>query len=92
MDIKTNAGYILTDTVTIGESTFVLGIHESAPAQFVTWQCKNNDYFWGNYFTDRISAVKNLCERALNEAKHLEFVQKDIPQKYDKIKSKGLER
>jgi len=92
MDIKTNSGYILSDTVTIGETTFVLGTHEIEPSLFVTWQCNKNGYFWEHYFTDRISAVKNLCERALNEAKHLEFVQKDIPQKHDKIKSQNLER
>lgn len=90
MEVKTNAGYILTDIVTVGESNFVLGKHATAPAQFVTWQCKNNDFFWGNYFTDRLSAVKDFCQRALDEAKNLESNQKNIINKQNK--SKKLER
>jgi hypothetical protein len=92
MDIKTNAGYILTDTVTVGESNFVLGVHGTAPSQFVTWQCKDDDYFWGHYFSDRLTAVKDLCQRALDEAKYLEPAQKDIISTQNKIKSKDLER
>ena len=50
MEIRTNAGYIITDSVHIGESEFVIGISSSArETQFVTWECKNKDnYFWGH--------------------------------------------
>lgn len=31
MDIRTNAGYIITDCVHIGENEFVLGVHSKRP-------------------------------------------------------------
>jgi len=92
MDIKTNAGYIISDSITVGESTFVLGVHATSPSQFVTWQCKNDDFFWGHYSSDRLSATKDLCERALDEAKYLESIQKGIAERQKKTKVKDLER
>ena len=66
-----NAGYIITDAVHVGETEFVLGVHSEAPFQFVTWACKGgNDYFWGHYHSDLLSATKDLLERATQE---LEF-------------------
>ena len=48
MNIRINAGYIITDSIHVGETEFVLGVHSTAPSQFVTWACKNGtDYFWG---------------------------------------------
>ena len=38
MDIRTNAGYIITDCVHIGETEFVLGVHANHPDMFVTWE------------------------------------------------------
>ena len=40
MSIRINAGYILTDSVHVGEMEFVMGVHSKAPSQFVTWACK----------------------------------------------------
>lgn len=71
MEIRTNAGFIITDSIHIGNSEFVIGVHTTAPNSFVTWQCRNgNDYFWGHYFEDRQSAERNLLERA---GKELEY-------------------
>ncbi len=71
MNIRMNAGYIITDSVHVGEAEFVLGVHSTAPKQFVTWTCKGgNDYFWGHYHSDLLSATKDLLERATQE---LEF-------------------
>ena len=49
MDIRTNAGYIITDCVHIGENEFVLGVHSKHPDMFVTWEYskENDSYFWG---------------------------------------------
>ncbi|WP_322172935.1 hypothetical protein [Acutalibacter caecimuris] len=66
-----NAGYIITDSVHVGEVEFVLGVHSTAPKQFVTWTCKDGkDYYWGHYHSDLLSATKDLLERATQE---LEF-------------------
>ena len=66
-----NAGYIITDSVHVGEVEFVLGVHSTAPKQFVTWTCTDGqDYYWGHYHSDLLSATKDLLERATQE---LEF-------------------
>lgn len=77
MDWRKNEGYIITNQLTVGSNEFVLGVHEAAPNQFVTWQCKDGkDYFWGHYYTDLLSAQKDFCTRALDEIKHLERMKK----------------
>ena len=43
MDYRENAGYIITDSCHVGDSEFVLGVHLTAPQQFVTWKCSNRD-------------------------------------------------
>jgi len=71
MNFRMNAGYIITDSIRVGEMEFVLGVHSTAAHQFVTWACKGgNDYFWGHYHSDLLSATKDLLERATQE---LEF-------------------
>ena len=57
MDYRENAGYIITDSCHVGDSEFVLGVHLTAPQQFVTWKCSNRtDYDWGHYFSDLFRA------------------------------------
>jgi len=74
MEQRTNIGYRITDTIHVGNAEFVLGVHETDPNRFVTWECKNrNDYFWGHYFTRRDDAVKDLVDRANRE---IEFREK----------------
>lgn len=65
MDLRMNAGYIITDSIHVGDTEFVLGVSSTTPSQFVTWECRaGSDYFWGHYFSDRIAATRNLLERA----------------------------
>ena len=68
MEMRTNAGYTITDSVHIGKAEFVIGEMPNAPAPFVTWECKNgNNYFWGHYFSTRQAAERDLLERAGQE-------------------------
>ena len=61
---RVNAGYTITDSVTVGNSEIVIGEHPTAPAKYVCWYCKNgSDYFWGRYTNDRNEALRKLCER-----------------------------
>lgn len=70
MNIRMNAGYIITDSIHVGEMEFVLGVHSTAANQFVTWACKDgNNYFWGHYFDDLMAATKDLIDRAEQEVK-----------------------
>ena len=68
MTQRTNAGYTITDTVTIGNTEFVIGKNNAMPPMFVTWACKGgNDYFWGHYMETREAAERDLLDRAAIE-------------------------
>ena len=89
MDIRMNAGYIITSSVHVGESEFVLGVHAKAPGQFVTWKCSDGtDYHWGHYFSDQFAAEKDLVSRAQEE---IEFL-KERPAKTKPHSEKERER
>lgn len=69
MDQRINAGYVITDSIHIGNSEFVLGVSDrQQPAMFVTWECTGgNNYFWGHYHDDLLKAKKDLLDRAGQE-------------------------
>ena len=65
---RVNAGYTITDSVTVGSNEFVIGEHPTAPEKYVCWCCKDgNNYYWGRYTNDRNEALQTLCERVQNE-------------------------
>ena len=68
-EIRMNAGYIITDSVFIGETEFVIGVNSTAHGtMFVTWECKDRDnFFWGHYMSSRRAAEQDLLDRAGNE-------------------------
>ena len=85
MEKEVNAGYVITDRLTVGNSEFVIGQRDETPATFVTWKCRKGEkeYFWGNYMNDRLTALEDLCNRALDEVHYLKSLQqeKDTPEK-----------
>lgn len=87
MEREINAGYSITDRLSVGESEFVIGQCEEAPSQFVTWKCRkgSRDYYWGHYLSDRLSAVEDLCRRTLEEIERIREIRlnekTDIPTK-----------
>ena len=73
MDYRENAGYIITDSLHVGDREFVLGVHKTARSQFVTWRCANQtEFYWGHYFDDLFSAQKDLVSRVQAELQCLE--------------------
>lgn len=71
MNLRVNANYIITDSIHIGNKELVLGVHSTAPSQFVTWECTGgNDYNWGHYHSDLLSATKDLLGRANEELEY----------------------
>ena len=73
--LRMNAGYIITDSIHIGETEFVIGIHSTYPGKFVTWACKNGDnYFWGHYLTSREDAERDIVDRAKDQLLLLEHI------------------
>lgn len=73
MSIRINKGYIITDSIHVGDTEFVLGVNMHESNQFATWECKDGkEYNWGHYTDNPLKAVRNLCERAMNELRLLE--------------------
>lgn len=80
MDWRSNAGYIITNSITIGESEIVLGVHETKPDMFVTWECNNKtDYFWGHYSTSLLAAQRDFLERGLDKVRFYEHYKPKKP-------------
>lgn len=79
MEKEINAGYTITDRLTVGNAEFVIGEREEAPANFVTWKCRKGekDYFWGHYLGDRLTALEDFCNRALDEIHHLKSLRQE---------------
>lgn len=80
MNIRMNIGYIITDSIHIGETEFVIGTHHNFPNRFVTWACKNGDnYFWGHYLNSREEAERDLVNRATEQLQLLESIRSVTP-------------
>jgi hypothetical protein len=79
MEKEINAGYVITDRLTVGNAEFVIGQRDEAPANFVTWKCQKGekDYYWGHYCNDRLTALEDLCNRALDEIYYLKLLQQE---------------
>ncbi|OCZ49924.1 hypothetical protein [Dehalobacter sp. TeCB1] len=83
MEKENNAGYVITDRLSVGNMEFVIGQSENAPAKFVTWRCNKGEknYHWGHYSNDRLTALEDLCNRSLDEIHHVRSLQKDVDEK-----------
>lgn len=72
-DIRTNAGFVITNAIPIGNKEFVLGVNMKNAQSFVTWECTGRtDYFWGHYSDSLLKATKDLCQRVVDEVDYLE--------------------
>ncbi|MDE6280759.1 MAG: hypothetical protein K2M15_03035 [Oscillospiraceae bacterium] len=71
MDARINEGYVITDSIHVGETEFVFGKLDNKIPMYVTWACKGgNNYFWGHYFSDPMEAKKDLLDRAGEELEY----------------------
>lgn len=72
-DLRTNAGFVITNAISVGNKEYVLGVNMKNTQSFVTWECKEGtDYFWGHYTTSLLAATKDLCQRVMEEVDYLE--------------------
>ena len=47
---RSNQGYEIIESCTIGSTELVIGHNPKAPNPYVCWYCKGGDnYFWGHY-------------------------------------------
>ena len=74
---RINSGYVITASVQAGNKEFVLGVNQTAPEQYVTWECKDGDYIWGHYTDSPLKALKDLCGRILEEVEYLEMKEQE---------------
>lgn len=59
MGNRMNAGYLITDSIHIGTTEFVLGVSITERPTFVTWACQGSDYYyWGHYHSNLLAAKK----------------------------------
>lgn len=93
MEQRANEGYIITDSIHVGDVEFVIGENETQyGTMFVTWSCSNGTYYyWGHYFNDRFAAQKDLVARAQEEVKYMEL-KSQPPEQRKPPKKKERER
>ncbi|MCD7827264.1 MAG: hypothetical protein LUG85_01830 [Clostridiales bacterium] len=65
---RSNGGYEIIESCTIGSNELVIGYNPNAPNSYVCWYCKGgNNYFWGCYCNDLSAARESLSERYNSE-------------------------
>ena len=82
-EIRSQQGYVIIESCTIGNTELVIGHNPKAPNPYVCWYCKGGDnYFWGYYCNALLEARERLNERYQSECQmhynnHLALRQKD---------------
>ena len=67
---RSNQGYEIIESCTIGSTELVIGHNPKAPNPYVCWYCKGGDnYFWGHYCTELSAAREKLNERYQSESR-----------------------
>lgn len=65
---RSNGGYEIIESCTIGSTELVIGHDPKAPNPYVCWYCKGGgNYFWGTYCDTIEAARENLSERYQRE-------------------------
>ena len=81
---RSNQGYEIIKSRTIGSTEFVIGHNEHAPNPYVCWYCKNRrDYFWGYYCNTIEHAQDKFNERCQSEGRHQRDTYQTPPKKKD---------
>lgn len=65
---RSNQGYEIIESCTIGSKEIVIGHHPKAPNPYVCWYCKeSNNYYQGCYCNTIEAAREKLIERYQDE-------------------------
>ena len=77
---RSNGGYEIIESCTIGSNELVIGHNPNAPNPYVCWYCKGGDnYFWGYYCNDISAAREKLNERYQTECRISDTLQIGLP-------------
>lgn len=69
---RSNQGYEIIESRTIGSTEFVVGHNPNAPDPYVCWVCKNGmDYSWGRYRNTLSQARAEMNIRYRDEKRYL---------------------
>ena len=92
MEQRSCAGYVITQSIKVKDTEFVLGENPKT-GMCVTWHCKIGDnYFWGHYCENYYAALKDLCERSAQEVDYLASIGAIPPLSSRKARDRGHER
>ena len=67
MRLEMHDKYIITNILPVNGKQMVFGVHSEIGSRFATWEVCNDEFLWAHYFTNQQEAVKDLCERTLQE-------------------------
>lgn len=67
-----NQRYQIIDCCTIGEYEYCLGFNPGAVSMYVTWACRDGNYYWGHYFKAIDKAYTDYYNRIKEEAESYE--------------------
>lgn len=60
-DMRTNAGFVITNAIPVGNKEIVLGVNMKNAQSFVTWECKEGtDYYWGALYGQSVKSHKGF--------------------------------
>lgn len=63
-ETRSNQGYEIIESCTIGSTELVIGHNPKAPNPYVCWYCKGGDnYYWGCYCNELSEARESLSKR-----------------------------
>lgn len=64
---------IITDSIHVGDTEFVLGVSMTHPGQFFTWKCRNKTHYDdAQRFITLADAQKSVVQRAQEEIARME--------------------
>lgn len=70
---RSNQGYEIIESCTIGSKELVIGYNPKAPNPYVCWYCRGGDnYYWGCYCNELSAARESLSER-YNEERSMPY-------------------
>jgi hypothetical protein len=74
-EIRSNQGYEIIESCTIGSKEIAIGYHRTAPNPYVCWYCKGGDNYYQGWYCNTLTAAreklieryKSECEMPYNE-------------------------
>ncbi len=82
MKLNMHDKYIIMDVLPVNGKQMVLGVHSEVGKKFATWEVCNDEFLWAHYFSSQQDAIKDLCERTLQEMSLMNRRDKGIESDY----------